>query len=152
MQRKGILSKEKGGKVAHKPGSVETGHSSGTTVTHCLERSTRMLRASDPYSPKRNAPLFDLAPEGVCHAGHVAMSPVSSCLPISPLPGRAGRYLSVALSVKSPFLAVSQPPALWSPDFPPAITPAAGCATFPRVSRSRFFSPLPQGVQPWYHG
>jgi len=35
-------------------------------------------------------------------------------------PAQAGRYVSVALSVGSPLLGVTQHPARWSSDFPPA--------------------------------
>src|SRR6266852_4682230 len=38
--------------------------------------------------------------------------------------GDVGRYVSVALSLRSPSLAVSQHPALWSSDFPRAQQPA----------------------------
>jgi hypothetical protein len=57
---------------------------------------------------------------------------VSSYLTISPLPGcigGAGRYVSVALSLRSPSLAVSQHPALRSSDFPRALPPAIACLT-----------------------
>lgn len=59
---------------------------------------------------------------------------VSSYLTISPLPGIAfsvchysGRYVSVALSLRSPSLAVSQHPALWSSDFPRSLRSAIAC-------------------------
>jgi len=45
---------------------------------------------------------------------------VRSYRTVSPLPAFAGGLFSVALSRESPRLAVSQHPALWSPDFPPA--------------------------------
>ncbi len=57
---------------------------------------------------------------------------VSSYLTISPLPGSirgAGRYVSVALSLRSPSLAVSQHPALRSSDFPRTLPPAIACLT-----------------------
>jgi len=41
----------------------------------------------------------------------------------------AGRYVSVALSLESPPLAVSQHPALWSSDFPRVLRPAIACLT-----------------------
>ncbi len=59
---------------------------------------------------------------------------VSSYLTISPLPGIAfsvchysGRYVSVALSLRSLPLAVSQHPALWSSDFPRTLRSAIAC-------------------------
>ncbi len=82
------------------------------------------------------ASLFGLAPGGVCRAGPVTRTAVSSYLAFSPLPeGRAvggrppvgvrpacrrsGGMFSVALSLGSPPLGVTQHPALWSSDFPP---------------------------------
>src|SRR5579864_5109386 len=41
----------------------------------------------------------------------------------------AGRYVSVALSLRSPSLDVIQHPALWSPDFPRTLRPAIACLT-----------------------
>jgi hypothetical protein len=40
-----------------------------------------------------------------------------------------GRYVSVALSLRSPSLDVIQHPALWSSDFPRALQPAIACFT-----------------------
>ena len=70
-----------------------------------------------------HASLFGLAPDGVCRAGRVTTSAVSSYLAVSPLPALRlgediGGLLSVALSVTSRCPAVSRHPALWSPDFP----------------------------------
>jgi len=45
--------------------------------------------------------------------------PVSSYLTLSPLPVETGGLLSVALSLGSPPLVITQRPALRSPDFPP---------------------------------
>jgi len=70
----------------------------------------------------RIAPLCALAPGGACPAARVATGAVRSCRTVSPLPALAGGLFSVALSRESPRLAVSQHPALWSPDFPPAVT------------------------------
>ena len=111
---------EWGGKcqTACKPGSVagrgpRDGHSSGAPVT---ERLARPTRASDPKAdcgglgppraPIRLAPLYGLAPGGVCRAGPVAGPAVRSYRTLSPLPAgltaRAGGLLSVALSLGSP--------------------------------------------------
>ena len=68
----------------------------------------------------RIAPLCALAPGGACRAARVATGAVRSYRTVSPLPALAGGLFSVALSRESPRLAVSQHPALWSPDFPPA--------------------------------
>ena len=46
-------------------------------------------------------------------------NPVSSYLTLSPLPVETGGLLSVALSLGSPPLVITQRPALRSPDFPP---------------------------------
>ena len=69
-----------------------------------------------------DASRFCLAPGGVYHAGYVTIPPVRSYRTLSPLPAKAGGLLSVALSFESPRLAVNQHHALWSSDFPPAVT------------------------------
>jgi len=74
----------------------------------------------------RIAPLCALAPGGACRAARVATGAVRSYRTVSPLPAFAGGFFSVALSRESPRLAVSQHPALWSPDFPPARFEDAG--------------------------
>src|SRR5260370_23379115 len=75
----------------------------------------------------RIAPLCALAPGGACPAARVATGAVRSYRTVSPLPGNfSGGLFSVALSRESPRLAVSQHPALWSPDFPPAPFEGAG--------------------------
>ena len=74
----------------------------------------------------RIAPLCALAPGGACRAARVATGAVRSYRTVSPLPAFAGGLFSVALSRESPRLAVSQHPALWSPDFPPAPFEGAG--------------------------
>ena len=80
--------------------------------------------------------LLGLAPGGVYRASDVAIGAVSSYLTVSPLPLKAqdgcsypppltfnGGLFSVALSVPSRGLRVTEHPALWSPDFPlPACT------------------------------
>src|SRR2546426_385169 len=55
-----------------------------------------------------------------------AAGAVRSYRTVSSLPAYAGGLFSVALSRESPRLAVSQHPALWSPDFPPARFEGAG--------------------------
>ena len=67
-----------------------------------------------------HAPLFDLAPDGVCRAVAVTSNAVRSYRTISPLPapGGLGGILSVALSVELLRPGITWRPALWSPDFP----------------------------------
>ena len=93
-------------------------HSSGTTIACRLKR--RYPRTSG--GPPLNVLLFGLAPDGVYHAFSVARKAVSSYLAISPLPAASasGGIFSVALSLGSPPVAVSDHPALRSSDFPPA--------------------------------
>ena len=112
------FSGKSGEKVAHKPDSVLSSHSSGTAVACSLKRSTRMRRMGDPYLPRQMAFLLDLAPRGVCLAGRVTVTPVGSYSAFSPFPDKSGSLFSAALSVASLLLAVSQPSALKSPDFP----------------------------------
>ena len=74
-----------------------------------------------------STPLFGLAPDEVYRAASVAGSAVSSYLTFSPLPRRKlrrGGMFSVALSVGSPPLGVTQHPALRSSDFPHSLTSA----------------------------
>jgi len=90
-------------------------------------------RSGEPPCAARRprACLFDVAPDGVWRAGPVATSAVSSYLAVSPLPsGPADRPPLGRCAFCSTFrrpgprgllrLAVSQHPALWSPDLPPA--------------------------------
>jgi hypothetical protein len=105
-----------------------------------LRRSSALTRALAPTfrwiasdGPPSTAPLFELAPGGACPAaGHPAAArgllPHDFNLACASLPaplnaGRSsaiGGVVSVALSLGSPRVAVSDLPALWSPDFPPA--------------------------------
>ena len=66
-------------------------------------------------------PLFGLAPDGVYMAIPVAWMPVGPYLTFPPLrmeDTSHARYLSVALSLESPPLGITQHPALRSSDFP----------------------------------
>ena len=109
-------------------------HLSSPGVTTRVKRPTRGLgRAS--FGPSiRSCSRWGLP------SRLVTQPLVSSCLTISPLPALAinfrhliikthiscsliasrWRYVSVALSVGSPLLGVTQHPARWSSDFPPA--------------------------------
>ena len=121
-------------------------HSSRPDVAAGLKRPTRpacpdgareratLFPAAARRATARGRDLFGLAPGGVCQAD---MSPCRWCAltaPFHPYPrsrsvqltpkpcGRlynVGGIFSVALSVRSPSLGVTQHPALRSPDFPP---------------------------------
>src|SRR5688500_4159409 len=95
------------------------GHLSRTPVARRLKRPNPRARTGRPF-----ALLFGLAPGGVCLADAVTRA-AGELLPHRfTLTALRRRYVSVALSVGSPPLAVSQHPALRSPDFPPAAVAA----------------------------
>src|SRR6267378_329684 len=101
------------------------GHFSRTPVARHLERPYPRARTGRPI-----ALLFGLAPGGVCLADAVTRAagellPHRFTLTAPPPRGtnKRRRSVSVALSVGLPPLAVSQHPALRSPDFPPAVLP-----------------------------
>ena len=108
--------------AVRKPDSVPTvrrrpvgdGHSSGAVV------ADRLVRPYPGASGGPPAPLFGLAPGGVCRAVPVTGDAVSSYLAFSPLPRAfaGGGSFSVALSSGSPPPGVTRHLALWSPDFP----------------------------------
>ena len=79
-----------------------------------------------------------LAPGGVCRAPLVTEGAVRSYRTVSPLPAPcgAGGLFSVALSFESPRLAVSQHPALRSPDFPRRTPEGPAATTCPARARS----------------
>ena len=108
-----------------KPNSVlperSEDHSSATRVAAVVEQPTRKLMTETGGSI---ASLFGLAPQGVCHAvaaraGRGALLPHRFTLATGTFRSRFGGLFSVALSVASPRLAVSQPAARRSSDFPP---------------------------------
>ena len=70
------------------------------------DRPGRLIRKPTAAVRDRLAPLYGLAPGGVCRAGPVAGPAVRSYRTLSPLPAgltaRAGGLLSVALSLGSP--------------------------------------------------
>jgi hypothetical protein len=117
------LRGNKSSRAGHKPSSVPENsgddHSSRAAVTCGLQQPTRELRTGRPQT------LLYLA---LLRMGFTKLpvSPpelVSSYLTVSPLPKRrirSGGLFSVALSLRSPLLGVTQHPALWSSDFPPA--------------------------------
>ena len=121
-----VLIRKTGTGEDHKPSPVPRfgyptcgdDHSSGTAVACCLKRHYPRTSGGPPL----NVLLFGLAPDGVYHAFPVAREAVSSYLAFSPLLKALalGGMFSVALSLGSPPVAVSDHPALWSSDFPPA--------------------------------
>ena len=107
-------------KRADKPGSVADGHLSWPT------RCRAALRTLPERGPGRPiALLFALAPNGVYQAAASprrwwSLTPPFQLFPLRPEGAQVGVFFSAALSVGLPRLAVSQHPALWSPDFPHA--------------------------------
>ena len=109
------------------------------------------LRASLPTpssaQPERGAGhtmalLFAFAPEGACQAAVLprrwwSLTPPFQLFPAANRP-QVGVFFSAALSVGLPRLAVSQHPALWSPDFPHGLRQAAGPAIVWPTSQGRF--------------
>ena len=113
-------------------------------ISRVLSRAIIHLGRTSPYAssnlpgspcgphvqPKLHAPLFGLAPSGVCRAVTVTSHAVRSYRTLSPLPlypafiasekdrTQVGGLLSVALSVGSRPPGVTWRSALWSPDFP----------------------------------
>ena len=101
-------------KQIYKRSSVFDNHLSRLIVTNKLERPTyRRMRATSLM------PYLGLAPGGVYTAQLVTQLTVSSYLAFSSLPQK-WRLFSVALSLGSLPLGVTQHPALWSSDFPHA--------------------------------
>ena len=95
--------------------------------------------------------LLGLAPGGVYRAGRVTATLVRSYRTVSPLPAPSraiGGLLSVALSVGSPPLGVTQHPALWSSDFPRSRDRSPGGLTISFYEPSRFRRPASQPVRP----
>lgn len=101
------------------------GHPSRPAVTDRLQRPTRRHRTGRPRSPARvvvsaDDALLGLAPGGVYRATPVTRG-AGGLLPhrfTLTVPDGNGGLFSVALSRGSPRVAVSNHPALWSPDVP----------------------------------
>ena len=101
-------------------------------VSRVLSRAAIYLDCPSPNSSSRQpgctpgqriAPLFALAPDGVCQAAALprrwcALTAPFQLFSLGSQGAQAGVSFSVALSVGSPRPAVSWHPALWSPDFP----------------------------------
>ena len=98
-------------------------HSSGTPVTRGLKRPTRELWAGHPQA----LPYLALLQVGFSKPAMSPLPLVSSYLTLSPLPWTYhGGLVSEALSLGLPPLGITQHPALWSSDFPPAADTATG--------------------------
>src|SRR5581483_9319637 len=105
--------------VSRPIGGILSADPRGPAGGHPSVRPTWGLLLSEPGGPP--GPTLGLAPGGVYLAARSPGSLVRSYRTVSPLPvrrGAIGGLLSVALSCGSPRLAVSQHPALWSPDLP----------------------------------
>lgn len=107
-------------KSVDKPGSVKDNHSSGTFVTECLKRPTRIPYGS--YVPAFTGwiPIWSCSKWGLpCHNCcqlRGALLPHHFTLTIDEI---YGGIFSVALSVNSRLPGVTWHFILWSPDFPP---------------------------------
>ena len=117
-------------RAARKPSSVgpprrARGHPSGAGVSTGLELPTRESRRGGPPQ----APIFGIAPSGVCRADASprrwwALTPPFHLCRYPPR--RAlGRVFSVALSRALRLVGVTHRSALWSSDFPRAVTSTA---------------------------
>ena len=97
-------------------------HSSSPAVARGVQQPTRGPRPGQPQTPPYSVLLrvgFSLpavSPRRRC----ALTAPFHPCHPRS-LPREFGGVFSVALSLRSPSLAVNQHAALWSPDFPPRL-------------------------------
>ncbi len=112
-------------------GGVLSGpHRSAALGSHPSARSTWKSRHRGVGGRAARLCRFDLAPGGVYRAAQspgrwcALTAPFHPCLILPPERQAIGGLLSVALSCESPRLAVSQHPALWSPDLPQPGHPA----------------------------
>jgi hypothetical protein len=109
--------REAGRKPSSVPGCPGDDHSSMTPVTRGLQQPTRELRAGHPQT----LPYLVLLQVGFSKPAMSPLPLVSSYLTLSPLPWTYhGGLVSEALSLGLPPLGITQHPALWSSDFPPA--------------------------------
>ena len=120
----GIALKSKTDEQTCKPGSVvEGGHLSTPSVAERLSPSVGELRRAGVCPLSMLLRIGFTGPHGLPCAGEL--------LPrLSTLTCRSRRYISVALSLRSPSAAVSRYPALRSPDFPHA------CRNMPAIAQS----------------
>ncbi len=96
-------------RLTYKPSSVFDNHLSRIIVANNLKRLSDW---------RATIMSLSLASDGVYITTYVATSVVSFYLAFPPLHYKIMRYISVALSLKSPLLVISQRPALWCSDFP----------------------------------
>src|ERR1700750_846578 len=97
------------------------GHSSRTRVAASLQRATR-----ERGGPPHVLPYLLLLRVGLAVPSVSLRTRCALTAPFHPCRrSTAGGLFSVALSRESPRLAVSQHPALWSPDFPLALVEGA---------------------------
>ena len=117
MDRWSQRRREAGRKPSSVPGCPGDDHSSRTPVTRGLQQPTRELRAGHPQT----LPYLVLLQVGFSKPAVSPLPLVSSYLTFSPLPWTYhGGLVSEALSLGLPPLGITQHPALWSSDFPPA--------------------------------
>jgi hypothetical protein len=146
----------------------ETGrddHSSGTRLTACLTRPTRMAERERPCGhqgidcPDSLPPLFGLAPGGVYPAAPVARGAVRSCRTVSPLLAGPNRVtgqsctsglFSVALSLKLPSPAVSRHRVPMEPGLSSDVECCSTSAAV-RLSGSNGFAPSRRGRQVYHY-
>ena len=135
-----------GRKPSSVPGRPGDDHSSRTPVARGLQRPTRELQAGHLQA----LPYLVLLRVGFSKP---AVSPpplVSSYLTFSPLPwANHGGLVSEALSLGLPPLGITQHPALWSSDFPPAAGELAGDHL--ACSAALWDPTLPGGTPPASH-
>jgi hypothetical protein len=104
-------------RACDKPDSVVDGHLSGVGVAAGLVRSTRDVAGGPPCPCSTLLRVGFAEPSrspGMLVVSYTTVSP----LPVLRRPEAIGGLLSVALSIGSPRLGVTQHPALRSPDFP----------------------------------
>jgi len=116
----------------------ERDHSSRTRVTARLQQPTRRLgrAALSHESPRASPPYMALLQVGFTVPRSLPSARWALTPPFHPYrraSRRSGGLLSVALSSRSPSPGVTRHLALWSSDFPPALTPE-GARTGDRMS------------------
>ena len=113
---------------ADKPGSVVGNHSSGMRVAAQLKRPTRKHARAARRGFRRLLPYLALLQAGFAVPSPLPSTRCALTAPFHPCRrarARLGGVFSVALSVGSRPLGVTQRLTLWSPDFPHAAASAA---------------------------
>ena len=126
-----------------KPGSVESNHSSRTTVAE-----SPLAAYPDPTRTTSNGPLFGLAPGGMPSRACCQRPRCALTAPFHPCrPEKTGGLLSVASAAGSRPPGVTWHPVLWSPDFPHALLlRTRGCLTDSPPSIVLSFAPQGDGL------